>query len=167
MQGDKDPVTVKRLSISAGRMGTTALISVEDTGPGLPEKARENLFSAFRGSARAGGTGLGLAIAQELVRAHGGSLELRDSRSVGTQFEIRLPDAPVSLDSRARAPRQADGVKPLSAGAEPLDRNDAAMLRKVSVCARNRLKSVSQRTRKPPRRECRRVAAHHFAVGRP
>ncbi|WP_421854346.1 sensor histidine kinase [Oricola sp.] len=111
MQGDKDPATVKRLSISAGRMGTTALISVEDTGPGLPEKARENLFSAFKGSARAGGTGLGLAIAQELVRAHGGSLELRDARSVGTQFEIRLPDAPVSLEAeRERRAQPSAGL---------------------------------------------------------
>ncbi|WP_223476629.1 sensor histidine kinase [Oricola indica] len=103
MRGDTDPATVKRLSVTAARMGTTALIGVEDTGPGLPAKARENLFSAFKGSARAGGTGLGLAIAQELVRAHGGTLELRDDRGIGTHFEIRLPDAPVSLEQeRAR-----------------------------------------------------------------
>jgi signal transduction histidine kinase len=98
MRADTDPATVKRLSISAARMGTTALISVEDTGPGLPQKARENLFSAFKGSARAGGTGLGLAIAHELVRAHGGTLELREDRGFGAHFEIRLPDAPVSLE---------------------------------------------------------------------
>ncbi|QKV19406.1 sensor histidine kinase [Oricola thermophila] len=112
MRGDDDPATVKRLTVSAARMGTTALISVEDTGPGLPKKARENLFSAFKGSARAGGTGLGLAIAHELVRAHGGTLELRDDREIGTHFEIRLPDAPVSLEQeRARrgAGRRSSG----------------------------------------------------------
>lgn len=112
MRADTDPATVKRLSITAARMGTTALISVEDTGPGLPAKAKENLFSAFRGSARAGGTGLGLAIAHELVQAHGGILELRQDRSVGTHFEIRLPDAPVSLDAeralRASRHKSAD-----------------------------------------------------------
>jgi signal transduction histidine kinase len=103
MRADTDPATVKRLSVSAARMGTTALISIEDTGPGLPQKARENLFSAFKGSARAGGTGLGLAIADELVRAHGGTLELREDRGFGAHFEIRLPDAPVSLEQeRAR-----------------------------------------------------------------
>ncbi len=109
MRADTDPATVKRLSITAARMGTTALIGVEDTGPGLPAKARENLFSAFRGSARAGGTGLGLAIAQELVRAHGGTLELREDRGIGAHFEIRLPDAPVSLEQeRVRRSRDRD-----------------------------------------------------------
>jgi len=113
MRGDDDPATVKRLTISAARMGTTALISIEDTGPGLPQKARENLFSAFRGSARAGGTGLGLAIAQELVRAHGGTLELREDRGIGAHFEIRLPDAPVSLEEeRARRSQNRDVAGP-------------------------------------------------------
>lgn len=102
MAGDDSPSTVKRLSISAARMGTTVIISVEDTGPGLPATARENLFSAFKGSARHGGTGLGLAIAHELISAHGGSIELRDGRAVGTHFEIRMPDAPVSLDVNRR-----------------------------------------------------------------
>ena len=113
MRADTDPATVKRLSVTAARMGTTALIGVEDTGPGLPAKAREHLFSAFRGSARAGGTGLGLAIAQELVRAHGGTLELREDRGIGAHFEIRLPDAPVSLEQervRRSRDRNASGA---------------------------------------------------------
>lgn len=97
MRADDTPATIKRLSITAGHMGSTVIISVSDTGPGLPPKARENLFSAFKGSARAGGTGLGLAICHELVIAHGGTIELRDDNGVGTQFEIRLPQAPVSL----------------------------------------------------------------------
>lgn len=87
---------VKRLTLSAGRIGSTAIIGVEDTGPGLPQKARENLFTAFKGSTRSDGTGLGLAIAQELIRAHGGSIELREDRPVGAHFEIRLPDMPVA-----------------------------------------------------------------------
>lgn len=106
MRDDAAPATVKRLSISAARMGTMVLVSVEDTGPGLPARARENLFSPFKGSVRHGGTGLGLAIARELVEAHGGTLELRDDRQVGTGFEIRLPDAPVELDT-VRAARSA------------------------------------------------------------
>ncbi len=47
-----------------------------DTGPGLPPKAREHLFTPFQGGARKGGSGLGLAIAAELVRGHGGTLSL-------------------------------------------------------------------------------------------
>ena len=99
MTGDTrgDAAIVKRLTITAGQIGTTSIIGVEDTGPGLPAKARENLFKAFRGSARSGGTGLGLAIVHELVRAHGGTIELRDNEGAGTSFEIRIPDQPISL----------------------------------------------------------------------
>ncbi|URQ74492.1 MAG: HAMP domain-containing histidine kinase [Candidatus Ochrobactrum gambitense] len=89
---------VKRLTLSSGRIGTTAIIGVEDTGPGLPQKARDNLFTAFKGSTRSDGTGLGLAIAQELIRAHGGSIELREDRPIGAHFEIRLPDLPVQRE---------------------------------------------------------------------
>lgn len=89
-----DAATVKRLTVSAGRIGSTAIIGVEDTGPGLPQKARDNLFTAFKGSTRSDGTGLGLAIAQELIRAHGGTIELREDRQIGAHFEIRLPDTP-------------------------------------------------------------------------
>ncbi|MBK8082669.1 MAG: HAMP domain-containing histidine kinase [Devosia sp.] len=63
---------------------------VEDNGPGLPPRARENLFVAFEGSARAGGTGLGLAIARELAEAHGGRLGHVDTPR-GTRFELLLP----------------------------------------------------------------------------
>jgi signal transduction histidine kinase len=62
-----------------------------DTGPGPAEKAREHLFTAFQGGARKGGVGLGLAIAAELVRGHGGRLELCRSDAEGTEFRIRLP----------------------------------------------------------------------------
>jgi len=67
------------------------IIEIEDTGPGLPPKAREHLFTAFQGGARKGGTGLGLAIAAELVRGHGGRLELVRSDDAGTVFAICLP----------------------------------------------------------------------------
>jgi signal transduction histidine kinase len=66
-------------------------IRIGDTGPGLPPKARDNLFAAFQGGVRKGGTGLGLAIAQELVKGHGGALTLLRSDSEGTEFLLSLP----------------------------------------------------------------------------
>ncbi|MEL6921779.1 MAG: HAMP domain-containing sensor histidine kinase [Pseudomonadota bacterium] len=93
MASNPDPDAVHRLTIAAHAEGRDAILCIEDTGPGLPEKARENLFDAFRGSNTAGGTGLGLAIADELVRAHAGSIRLLDGRLVGTHFEITLPGA--------------------------------------------------------------------------
>lgn len=68
------------------------LVWVQDNGPGLPPRARDNLFVAFEGSARAGGTGLGLAIARELAEAHGGRLGHVDTPR-GTRFELTLPVA--------------------------------------------------------------------------
>ena len=98
MAVDDGSAVVRRLTISAERMGSVSRILVTDTGPGLPQKARENLFAAFRGSARSGGTGLGLAIAHELVRAHGGALELVESVGGRTVFAVTIPDQPVRLD---------------------------------------------------------------------
>lgn len=66
-------------------------IEVADTGPGLPERAKEHLFTAFQGGVRKGGTGLGLAISAELVRGHGGTLSLKRTGPDGTVFEICLP----------------------------------------------------------------------------
>lgn len=83
-----------RIAITAERSGTSVVIEFSDNGPGLPDQAREHLFEAFTGSARAGGTGLGLAIAKELVMAHGGDLSLLKSDGTGTVFRIELPGAP-------------------------------------------------------------------------
>ena len=100
----EDTSMVRRITVSAHRIGSVVSITVDDTGPGMPRKARENLFSAFRGSARSGGTGLGLVIARELVLAHGGTIALVEKPGPGTQFRIEIPDRPVSLeDYRARA----------------------------------------------------------------
>lgn len=79
------------IEIAGGEADVEWWIRVGDTGPGLPPKAREHLFTAFQGGARKGGSGLGLAIASELVRGHGGKLELLQSGENGTEFLIRLP----------------------------------------------------------------------------
>ncbi|MFP5077713.1 ATP-binding protein [Rhizobium sp. YIM 134829] len=94
-----DPDGSKVLALTAQRTGSVVSITIDDNGPGMPAKARENLFAAFRGSARSGGTGLGLAIARELVLAHGGTIALVEKPTAGTLFRIELPDRPVPLDA--------------------------------------------------------------------
>jgi signal transduction histidine kinase len=106
MRSERETAMVRRLTISAEREGSVSRVLVEDTGPGLPAKARENLFTAFKGSARSGGTGLGLAIAQELVRAHSGALELLESTGGRTVFAVTIPDQPVKLSDARRALRR-------------------------------------------------------------
>lgn len=81
------------LSFRAAESDALLLIEVADDGPGMPPKARENLFRPFAGSARPGGTGLGLAIAREVMRAHGGDIALDESTGAGTIFRLSLPRA--------------------------------------------------------------------------
>ncbi|WP_439143877.1 sensor histidine kinase [Planktotalea sp.] len=85
------------ISVSAQESDDDWVIRVHDTGPGLPAKALEHLFTPFQGGARKGGTGLGLAIAAELIRGHGGVLELVRSTDAGTMFEMRLPKGDVAV----------------------------------------------------------------------
>ncbi|PZQ49657.1 MAG: sensor histidine kinase [Rhodovulum sulfidophilum] len=78
--------------VAAARAPEGVAITVADTGPGLPPKARENLFQPFRGAARQGGSGLGLVIAAEIVKGHGGALTLASTGPEGTVFRVVLPD---------------------------------------------------------------------------
>ena len=99
-----DPASMQ-IRVTGRREGAVAILEISDTGPGVPQKAREDLFKAFQTSARPGGSGLGLAIAAELVRAHGGEITLVEG-TIGATFRIVIPDRPVELQSireRARA----------------------------------------------------------------
>ena len=79
------------IHIAASENPESWMISLSDSGPGLPTKAQEHLFKPFQGSFRKGGSGLGLAISAELVRGHGGEIELSRTGETGTEFVIRLP----------------------------------------------------------------------------
>nr|WP_281502948.1 HAMP domain-containing sensor histidine kinase [Ancylobacter crimeensis] len=87
-----------QLRITGRRDGAIVVIEVADTGPGVPDKAREHLFKPFQSSTRRGGTGLGLTIAAELMRAHGGSVRLVPG-TIGATFQISIPDRPLDLDA--------------------------------------------------------------------
>ncbi len=70
-------------------------VTVEDSGPGVPEEFVPQLFDRFaRGAASAAGvtgTGLGLAIAQSYARAHSGEVSYRPAAPCGAAFELTLP----------------------------------------------------------------------------
>jgi len=88
------------VEIGAGEGESNWWIRLGDSGPGLPEKAREHLFKPFSGSTRRGGTGLGLTIAADLIRGHGGKLELLRSDAEGSQFNIQIPRGLAGGESR-------------------------------------------------------------------
>ena len=86
-----------RITLTAREDETSWTIDVADSGPGLPPKAKENLFKPFQGGVRKGGSGLGLVIADDLVRGHGGRLHLVQTGPSGTTFEVRLPKGDLTL----------------------------------------------------------------------
>ena len=82
----------KHITVTSERKHNTTQIRIADDGPGLKPTARERLFQPFAGSARKGGTGLGLTIARDLMRAHGGDIQLLETSESGTVFRLDLPD---------------------------------------------------------------------------
>ncbi len=79
------------VSVSAEMVAGATRFEVQDNGPGIPAAIRETLFEAFQSADRQSGTGLGLAICAELVRAHGGTLDVVESSATGTTFRVTLP----------------------------------------------------------------------------
>jgi signal transduction histidine kinase len=94
------------LTISCRHTGEQYLITVSDTGTGIPAEARSHIFDRFYradsarsrseedGARLTSGAGLGLSIALWVAEAHDGTLELLHSSDEGTAFQLILP-APV------------------------------------------------------------------------
>ncbi|MEO8902716.1 MAG: GAF domain-containing sensor histidine kinase [Polyangiaceae bacterium] len=97
------------LTIGAHMNGQDLLISVKDTGPGIPQAIEGQLFQSFVTMGKAGGTGLGLAIVKKIVEEHGGSVSVSSS-SAGAIFEIRLPQ-PVREATAGAAKKSSQGRK--------------------------------------------------------
>jgi signal transduction histidine kinase len=77
-----------RLSMS--REGDSARITVEDSGPGIPQEVRDRIFEPFF-TTKAQGSGLGLPIVHAIVTQHGGTLEVDSSPEGGARFLLQLP----------------------------------------------------------------------------
>jgi two-component system sensor histidine kinase CiaH len=85
-----------RIHVQARPEGGNALLTVHDTGVGIPEAALGRVFERFYRADEArnrqsGGVGLGLAIARELVTRHGGKISVTSTEGAGSTFTIRLP----------------------------------------------------------------------------
>ncbi len=88
-----DDDAVRNLTVEAIPSGDQISILVKDTGPGLPEKAKKNLFKAFASASGRGSTGLGLTISQDLAREQGGDIMLESTSEHGTVFAVCLQKA--------------------------------------------------------------------------
>ena len=74
-----------------------ARITISDDGPGLGELSSEAAFSLFFTTRDGEGSGLGLAVAREIVKDHGGEIELAQSDVDGAVFHVDLPLAEVAV----------------------------------------------------------------------
>lgn len=85
--------TRREVTISTRRELDKVLITVRDTGPGVPEALRSRMFDPFCTTKEAG-TGLGLAISRSIAEAHRGKLQYVHEPGCGACFVLRLPIAP-------------------------------------------------------------------------
>jgi heavy metal sensor kinase len=92
------------VNVSAGQTNDTAVVTVIDTGIGIPSDGLPHIFERFyrvdkARSREQGGAGLGLSIAHWIVEAHGGRIRVENEVGVGTALEVSFP---IDLGSRAK-----------------------------------------------------------------
>ena len=85
-----------RVMVGLRAMGDLVLLTVEDTGVGIPEEDLPKVFDRFyrvdkARSRAAGGTGLGLSIVKDTARQHGGAVTVRSREEGGTCFQVAFP----------------------------------------------------------------------------
>jgi len=77
---------------AGANQGSRVAISVSDNGPGIPKSALDKIFQPFFTTKPTGqGTGLGLSLSYDIVKAHGGELQVETKEGEGTTFTIQLP----------------------------------------------------------------------------
>lgn len=99
----------RTVTVSAAEQDGVVAIDIADDGPGLPAALADDPFRPFH-SGRRGGSGLGLAIARDLVRAHGGEIELAETGKAGTRFHLSLPLVAGMEDGAAEATSAASAA---------------------------------------------------------
>ena len=83
---------VRHISISTGIEEGTAVVCVEDSGPGIPTDLEQRVFDPFFTTKEVGeGTGLGLSIVYGIIKDHEGSISIESRYGYGARFVIRLP----------------------------------------------------------------------------
>jgi len=83
-------ITIREEQSLDPALGQTVVIRVSDTGPGISESVRDQVFQPFF-STKEEGTGLGLSIATRIIEDHGGRLDLEANENEGATFVITLP----------------------------------------------------------------------------
>jgi signal transduction histidine kinase len=100
--------------VSVRNDGDTALICVDDSGPGVPTELREAIFDRFRQAPGADRTGLGigLSLVARLAHLHGGRAWVQDALLGGASFRVQLPLIPPTPHETAERSSQMSGTAP-------------------------------------------------------
>lgn len=86
----------REIVVKTAAEGTQVRCSVEDSGPGIPEEAADQIFQSFF-TTKDGGMGMGLPISRSIIEAHGGRMIVdNDSSNGGARFSFILPGSPAS-----------------------------------------------------------------------
>jgi signal transduction histidine kinase len=81
-----------RVCIETRREGERAVVTLTDDGCGIAEEDLGRVFDPFFTTRSAGdGTGLGLALCHEIVRSHGGAIEIESEPGRGTRVQVSFP----------------------------------------------------------------------------
>ncbi len=81
-----------KVNLKCERKGKDVIITVADTGQGIPEEDQNRVFEKFeRGSGKKSGAGLGLSLVRSLINLHGGSVDLKSIPNKGTTVLVKLP----------------------------------------------------------------------------
>ncbi|OGP14018.1 MAG: hypothetical protein A2052_06240 [Deltaproteobacteria bacterium GWA2_54_12] len=81
-----------RINILSVKVNGQAFIEISDNGPGMSEEVRKRIFDPFFSTKPVGkGTGLGLSIAYNIIKEHGGTIEVDSRPGLGAKFRIKLP----------------------------------------------------------------------------
>ena len=92
------------LSIATGTEGESVFLAVEDSGDGMTEEVKRQVFTPFFTTKEVGqGTGLGLAVVHGIVMAHGGQIALDSEVGKGTRVRVLLPRAQETATGRGTA----------------------------------------------------------------
>ena len=79
-----------RIHIATQETTGTVLITIKDSGPGVPSAIRDKIFDPYF-TTKSDGSGIGLSLCQRIVADHGGNIEVSSSDWGGSQFVIRIP----------------------------------------------------------------------------
>jgi signal transduction histidine kinase len=113
-----------RIEVKAGQEGSDLVVTVKDSGIGIPGDRLKSVFELFSQvetalSRSRGGLGIGLSLTQRLVEMHGGTVLARsEGLGLGSEFEVRLPLAPAAPAGLPPEPAQDHAAESFMASTE-------------------------------------------------